>query len=238
MAMRVCIYCKQDVTYERENRNMLQNGVVGFWTNPVTGQPTCPMAPVDKNGQQLHNVGDVHTPPVHDPEALEKFLDNTYVPPVPAEPCGQMYGLDDQGEFLMCGLDKEHDGDCAPATVEETKAKLAAQEAANSPDAGPKTADFDVQTVGTVTTITVKIDGLTISCEFDKDKVGPGEVASLLQQFPQAAYQVVISEMMGGMVDPSLIQQAQEAEKAASKPEVPKLLEDPDDIEKFLNDDE
>jgi len=237
MAMRVCIYCKQDVTYERENRNMLANGVVGFWTNPLNGQASCPAAPVSANGQQLHDVGDVHTPPVHDPAELEKFLDGTYVPPVPGVPCGDFYGMSDEGDFLQCGLDKAHDGPCAPGTAVDlpTPGEVPTQ-AEPPPDDGVQVIDFDVDQQGDVITVTMGISGCELKLSFDGTKVGPHDVVQMLNMFPAEARKVVLSVMTG--LDPTLIEQAEQAEVEAARPEVPKLLEDPSDIEKFLNDDE
>ena len=240
MAMRVCVYCKQDVTYERENRNLLKGGAVGFWTNPLTGQATCPDAPVDPaTGQQLHNVGDVHTPPVHDPEQLEAFLNGTYVPPAPAKPCGQMYGLSDEGEFLECGLDEGHDGACAPGTPVQTSVQ-------NDPDVqtGPKMVDVDIQHHGDQfsngdhkeVTITASTDGMSVTLTFNKEEVGPDEVMQLVQQFGPTAQKIVAAELLG--VDPATFDAVQEAAQEAEKPEPPKILEDPADIEKFLNGDD
>lgn len=241
MAMRVCVFCKQDVTYERENRNILKGGAVGFWTNPITGQATCPEAPVDpKTGQQLHSVGDVHTPPVHDPAALEEFLNGTYVPPPPAKPCGQMYGLSDDGEFLECGLDAGHDGDCAPGTPVQASVQDSAD-----PTAGTGMVMMDVS-YGTETmsdgspkevTISAEVDGCAIGVTFDKEKVGPHEVMGLLAGFTGAAQKAVLTELLGPDAVAAM-EAVQEAAQAASKPETPKILEDPDDIEKFLNGDE
>lgn len=229
MAMRICIYCKQDVTYERENRNLLKGGAVGFWTNPLTGQATCTEAPVDSNGQQLHSVGDVHTPPVHDPEQLEAFLNGTYVPPAPKEPCGNLYGMDEKGEFLNCGLDEGHDGACAPGTPVDTR-PAEAQNSANP--AGSNLVMMDVEQNGDEITIKAEMDGLSMSLMFDKSKVGPADVNAMLQMFPAEANKVVLAELLG--VDPAILDAAAEAEKAAQKPEPPKILEDPADIEKFL----
>jgi hypothetical protein len=239
MAMRVCVFCKQDVTYERENRNILKGGAVGFWTNPITGQATCPDAPVDpKTGQQLHSVGDVHTPPVHDPEQLEAFLNGTYVPPAPSKPCGQMYGLSDEGEFLECGLDAGHDGACAPGTPVQASVQ-------DSADPGPEMVMMDVS-YGTetlpngspkVVTITAQIDGVSIALMFDKEKVGPTEVMQMLGGFTEAARRAVLTELLGPDAVAAM-DAVQEAAQAAAKPEVPKILEDPEDIEKFLNGDD
>jgi hypothetical protein len=236
MAMRVCIYCKQDVTYERENRNMLANGVVGFWTNPVTGQASCPSAPVDSNGQQLHNVGDVHTPPVHDPNELEKFLDGTYVPPVPAEPCGDIYGMSETGEFLQCGLDKGHDGACEAGTPVDVTPKPGDSPDPDGTDSQP-VASFDVNDLGDGKfEVSLTIPGCGVNLTFDTGKVQPEQIMQMLALFPPQVHKVVVSIMTG--IDPALIEQAQQAEAEAAKPEVPKLLEDLGDIEKFLNDDD
>lgn len=237
MAMRVCVYCKQDVTYERENRNILKGGAVGFWTNPITGQATCPDAPVNpKTGQQLHSVGDVHTPPVHDPAQLEEFLNGTYVPPAPAKPCGQMYGMDDKGEFLECGLDEGHDGACSPGTPVQASVQNSAD-----PSAGVEYVTMDV-TYGPDTlpngspkqvTITAEADGMKIELSFDKEKVNPSDIAQLVSGFSGEVRKIVMAEILG--VDPATLAAADEAAAAAAKPEVPKILEDPADIEKFLN---
>lgn len=240
MAMRVCVFCKQDVTYERENRNILKGGAVGFWTNPITGQATCPDAPVDpKTGQQLHSVGDVHTPPSN-PEDLEAFLNGTYVPPAPSKPCGQMYGLDEQGEFLECGLDAGHEGDCAPGTPVQ-----ASVQNAPDPTGGTEMVMMDVS-YGTETfpngspkevTISAQIDGVAIGLTFDKEKVSPSDVVQLLSGFADAARKAVLVELLGPDAVAAM-EAVQEAAEAASKPEPPKILEDPADIEKFLNGDD
>jgi hypothetical protein len=175
MAMRVCVHCKREVTYERENRNLLRGGAVGFWQDVMSGQSTCPDAPLNSQGQQLHDVGDVHTPPT-DPEDIEKFLDNTYVPPPPSVPCGQMYGLGEDGEFLSCGLDKGHDGDCAPATPEVAAKMQAAAEAANSADTGSGVMFMDVEHDGDTTTLSATADGVAVSVSYDKSKIGPNDV--------------------------------------------------------------
>lgn len=241
MAMRACIYCKREITYERENRNLLKGGAVGFWQDVQSGQATCPDAPVNSQGQQLHDAGDVHTPPVHDPAELEKFLDGSYIPPVPAKPCGQMYGMDAQGEFLMCGLDEGHDGDCAPG--DQTKAQEQAQNQATANSAEtpgqPGMVEMKLERQpdangDEITTISVEMDGLHIGISYDVNKVSPQEVLGLLQQFPVEAHKAIMADAYG--IDPSLVQQAQQAEADAAKPEKPKApdLDDVDDVEKFL----
>lgn len=246
MAMRVCMYCHEQISYERENRNLLaKNGAVGFWTNPLTQQASCPMAPVDSNGQQLHNPGDVHTPPVQEPDEIEKFLDGTYVPKPPKAPCGQMYGLDDKGGFLMCGLDEGHLGDCSPGDQAKVAEQQQNQQVANSaatpvqPGVVQITMDQDVDTQGNVTT-TIEADagGAKITVTYDKGQVSPGEVLGLIQGFSAEAHKLVMADLLG--IDPSLIDQAQQAEKDAAKPEVPKApdLDDVDDVEKFLRGEE
>lgn len=237
MAMRVCVYCKREVTYERENRNLLRGGAVGFWQDVMSQQSTCPDAPLNSQGQQLHDVGDVHTPP-SDPDDIEKFLDNTYVPPPPSVPCGQMYGLGEDGEFLSCGLDKDHDGDCAPATPEVAAQMQAAAEAANSTDTGPELMMMNVDREDDSTTLSASIDGMALHVSYDRTKVGPGDVVNLLNSFMAEAHRQIMGDLTG--LDPSTIDAAMEAAEAAAHPEPPAKpktpdLDDLDDIENFLH---
>jgi hypothetical protein len=237
MAMRVCVHCKREVTYERENRNLLRGGAVGFWQDVMSGQSTCPDAPLNSQGQQLHDVGDVHTPPT-DPEDIEKFLDNTYVPPPPSVPCGQMYGLGEDGEFLSCGLDKGHDGDCAPATPEVAAKMQAAAEAANSADTGSGVMFMDVEHDGDTTTLSATADGVAVSVSYDKSKIGPNDVMHLLASFFKETQTQIVSDLTG--LDPATIEAGIQAAAEAAAPEQPAKpktpdLDDLDDIERFLH---
>lgn len=237
MAMRVCVHCKREVTYERENRNLLRGGAVGFWQDVMSRQSTCPDAPLNSQGQQLHDVGDVHTPP-KDLDDIEKFLDNTYVPPPPSVPCGEMYGLGEDGDFLSCGLDKGHDGDCAPATPEVAAKMQAAAEAANSADTGPELMMMDVDRQGDTTTLSATIDGMGLSVSYDKSKVGPQDVLNLLNGFMSEAHKQIIGDLTG--LDPAALHALAEAAADAARPEAPAKpetpdLDDLDDIEKFLH---
>jgi hypothetical protein len=234
MAMRVCVHCKREVTYERENRNLLR---VGFWQDVMSGQSTCPDAPLNSQGQQLHDVGDVHTPPT-DPEDIEKFLDNTYVPPPPSVPCGQMYGLGEDGEFLSCGLDKGHDGDCAPATPEVAAKMQAAAEAANNADTGSGVMFMDVEHDGDTTTLSATADGVAVSVSYDKSKIGPNDVMHLLASFFKETQTQIVSDLTG--LDPATIEAGIQAAAEAAAPEQPAKpktpdLDDLDDIERFLH---
>jgi len=238
MAMRVCVYCKREVTYERQNRNLLKGGAVGFWQDVMSGQSTCPDAPLNDAGQQLHNVGDVHTPP-SDPDEIEKFLDNTYVPPPPTVLCGEMYGLDgESGDLLMCGLEKGHDGDCAPATPDVAAKMQQAAAAANDPHAGTgNLMMMDVEQHGDVTSVSAQIDGLSIGVAYDKSKIGPQDVVNVMQSFMEAAHKQVIGDLTG--LPPEAIEAGMQAAADAQRPEEPEQpatpdLDNLDDIEKFL----
>lgn len=237
MAMRVCVYCKREVTYERENRNLLKGGAVGFWQDVMSGQSTCPDAPLNSQGQQLHDVGDVHTPPT-DPEDIEKFLDNTYVPPPPSVPCGQMYGLGEDGEFLSCGLDRGHDEDCAPATPEVAAKMQAAAEAANSADTGSDVMFMDVEHDGDTTTLSATAEGVAVSVSYDKSKIAPQDVMHLLASFFNETQTQIVSDLTG--LDPATIEAGIQAAAEAAAPEQPAKpktpdLDDLDDIERFLH---
>jgi hypothetical protein len=72
---------------------------------------------------------------------------------------------------------------------------------------------------------------------FDKEKVGPTEVMQMLGGFTEAARRAVLTELLGPDAVAAM-DAVQEAAQAAAKPEVPKILEDPEDIEKFLNGDD
>lgn len=237
MAMRVCVYCKREVTYERQNRNLLKGGAVGFWQDVMSGQSTCTEAPLNGQGQQLHDVGDVHTPPT-DPEDIEKFLDNTYVPPPPSVPCGQMYGLGEDGEFLSCGLDRGHDEDCAPATPEVAAKMQAAAEAANSADTGSDVMFMDVEHDGDTTTLSATAEGVAVSVSYDKSKIAPQDVMHLLASFFNETQTQIVSDLTG--LDPATIEAGIQAAAEAAAPEQPAKpktpdLDDLDDIERFLH---
>lgn len=231
MAMRVCIYCKHEITYERENRNLMKGGAVGFWTDPLTQQAACPEAPVDAKGQQLHNPGDVHTPPSN-PEDLEKFLNGEYVPPPPAQPCGQMFGMSESGEILSCGLDDGHSGDCEAGTPVGASAT-----AGQVDEGGPMMVEMGIEQTGESTyKVSATSSAMSIVFEFDTEKSSPEEVQAMLTGFPEAAGRLILQEVMG--VDLSVVDAVAEAAAAAARPEPPKILEDPDDIEKFLRGEE
>lgn len=217
MAMRPCIHCGADISYDRDLKDIVTGNKVGFWRD-FTNNQMCSESP---NG--LHDPGDVATPPA-DVDGIEAYLEGTYVPKKPSEVCGSPVGLDEQGEFLVCTLDKDHDGGCeAQAAAQLGPAPDPNAPAPEVPE-GPMmigvSKEYDENSKTWQITVALADESAILGIGFKED-TPPDAIIALLHTLSQATHTTY-----------------REMARKAKDESAPPLMEDVTDIEKFLRGEE